>query len=140
MKRCAAGPRWTAPGRVLSRARICGYGHSLRPCQEPTIAPRRRGPIMKGTLSAENHLERCAAARPRPEAEAAADARATRPHVPESLAGRDGHVVEAGAVVDDADDPLVATQADTNVGVPRARVLARVRETLLDDPEHLDLL
>ena len=26
----------------------------------------------------------------------------------QSLAGRDGHVVEAGAVVDDADDPLVA--------------------------------
>ena len=25
------------------------YEHSLRPCQEPTIAPRRRGPITKGT-------------------------------------------------------------------------------------------
>src|SRR5437879_2014369 len=39
---CASGTRCSPPGGVLSRAHIYGYGHSLRPCQGTTIAPRRR--------------------------------------------------------------------------------------------------
>src|SRR4029450_3938031 len=39
---CAAGPRCSPPGTVLSRAHIYGYGRSLRPPQGTSIAPRRR--------------------------------------------------------------------------------------------------
>jgi hypothetical protein len=40
---CAAGPRWTARCRVLSRVRIDGYARSLRPC----IALVHRAPATK---------------------------------------------------------------------------------------------
>ena len=39
---CAAGPRWTARCRVLSRADSYRYRRSLRHCLAPSIAPRQR--------------------------------------------------------------------------------------------------
>src|SRR5438309_7355430 len=46
---CAAGPRCSPPGTVLSRAHIYGYGRSLRPPQGTSIAPRRRA-VFRQTL------------------------------------------------------------------------------------------
>ena len=48
--------------------------------------------------------------------------------------------VEADAVVADADDPPAEPLADPDLRALGARVLAHVREPLLDDPEDLDLL
>src|SRR5439155_20392326 len=72
--------------------------------------------------------------------EAAADAASPGFHVPKPLPRRDGVVVEAGAVVDHRDDALVAAKGDLDVGVTRARVLARVSKPFLNDAEDLDLL
>src|SRR5438105_4589191 len=62
------------------------------------------------------------------------------PHVLQALAGRDLGLVEARAVVDDADEALARPLLDPHLGPACARMLARVREPLLDDPEDLDLL
>ena len=56
------------------------------------------------------------------------------------MAGCDLRFVEARAVVDDAHQALALSLLDPNVRPARARVLAGIREPLLDDPEHLDLL
>src|SRR6266496_3625116 len=47
---CAAGPRCSPPGTVLSRAHIYGYGRSLRPPQGTTITPRRRATFRQALL------------------------------------------------------------------------------------------
>src|SRR5512132_125916 len=49
---CAAGPRCSPPGTVLSRAHIYGYGRSLRPPQGTSIAPRRRAVFRQTLLAA----------------------------------------------------------------------------------------
>ena len=51
-----------------------------------------------------------------------------------------GLLRQAVAVVGDADHPPPVAQADQHGRGPGARVAANVREPLLDDPEHLDLL
>src|SRR5512133_3934423 len=53
---CAAGPRCSPPGSVLSRAHIYGYGRSLRPPQGTTIAPRRRAVSRQTLLAGRSEL------------------------------------------------------------------------------------
>src|SRR5213594_1494836 len=53
---CAAEPRCSPPGTVLSRAHIYGYGRSLRPPQGTSIAPRRRA-VLRQTLLARGRVE-----------------------------------------------------------------------------------
>src|SRR5437016_578168 len=76
----------------------------------------------------------------RPEGEPAVDRARPGPDVPKALARPLARLVEAGAVVPNRDDPLAAPLADDDLRSPRARVLADVCESLLDDPEDLDLL
>src|SRR6187399_2212676 len=53
---CAAGPRCSPPGSVLSRAHIYGYGRSLRPPQGTSIAPRRRAVLRQTILAQQRQL------------------------------------------------------------------------------------
>ena len=92
-------------------------------------------------LGSENDFERRAAARRRAEREPALDRLGARAHVLQALAGFGFLAVEAVAVVGDGDEPLPERAlADRHLGPRRVRMLADVREPLLDDAEDLDLL
>ena len=58
----------------------------------------------------------------------------------QALAGRTLLAVEPVAVVADAHEPTPVALRDHDTRTRRARVLAHVCETFLDDPEYLDLL
>ena len=104
-----------------------------QPSRRLSAAPRLDGP--------EHDLDRGAAARCRPQAQLAVDrlareaACSRRPGPRPTLV-----VVEADAVVRDGDDAPAGPLRDRHLDVTRSGVPARVAETLLDDPEHLDLL
>src|SRR5205807_5588105 len=97
-------------------------------------------PSVRRTSGPQHDLERGAAARGRAQPEAAADRRRPGAHVLQALTGGDRLLVESGAVVGHADDPLARALGDAHLRAARAGVLARVREPFLDDPEDLDLL
>src|SRR5439155_24586272 len=78
-------------------------------------------------------------ARLRADRERAFDRGASRADVPQPLAGAVVVFLEAAAVVSHRDHAPAVAVADHDLGAPRARVLAHVREPFLDDPEDLDL-
>src|SRR6266567_2745345 len=127
-----------APSRVV-HGRPNASSHA--PCQPAYVsAPRNRGSIRE-TLCAENHFERRSAAGPRPEREPTLDARCARADVLQPLSCNRVFAVEALAVVADRHEPFsVDARSDHDVRALRVRMLAHVGETLLHDPEDLDLL
>src|SRR5438270_11732262 len=97
-------------------------------------------PPTRGSLRAENDLERRSAPGDRAEREAAVDRSGPGAHVLQSLSGDGGLAVEARAVVLDRDEAFAVAPADDDLGARRLRVLAHVRKAFLHDAEDLDLL
>src|SRR5262249_6097762 len=91
-------------------------------------------------LGAQDDFERGPEPGPRGQREAALDALRPCLDVLQPLTGFRRLSVEAGAVVADRHEPLALAQPDHHLGPARVRMLADVCETLLHDPEHLDLL
>src|SRR5665213_4092677 len=95
---------------------------------------------MINPLRAQRDFERGAHARCRAKRQRPADRVRALAHVAQALAGAVLGLLEADTVVAHEHEPLTAALLDLDPGVRRAGVLARIREALLDDPEHLDLL
>src|SRR5688500_9109206 len=96
--------------------------------------------VTRTMLGPERDLDHGSTARPRADRRCASDARRTLPDVAQALPGTVSGLLEPRPVVGDRDEPLSVPGDDPHFRTLGLRVLAHVREPLLDDPEDLDLL